>query len=124
DEFERDLETTKEWSNAYTALLVSTSLVAIIILLSVILYNVGDPADTLYSTMVIVFFMAFLGVGLLFSSSPKDSKVHGLSVKSKEQVFIHKWIPLTLVLSTLAVIIFTIIPTFIGSPEFFIDIKG
>ncbi|KKG10367.1 flagellar assembly protein FlaJ [Methanosarcina sp. 1.H.T.1A.1] len=124
DEFERDLETTKEWSNAYTALLVSTSLVAIIILLSVILYNIGDPADTLYSTMVIVFFMAFLGVGLLFSSSPKDSKVHSLSVKSKEQVFIHKWIPLTLVLSTLAVIIFTIIPTFIGSPEFFIDIKG
>jgi flagellar protein FlaJ len=124
DEFERDLETTKEWSNAYTALLVSTSLVAIIILLSVILYNIGDPADTLYSTIVIVFFMAFLGVGLLFSSSPKDSKVHSLSVKSKEQVFIHKWIPLTLVLSTLAVIIFTIIPTFIGSPEFFIDIKG
>ena len=124
DEFERDLDTTKEWSNAYTALLVSTSLVAIIILLSVILYNIGDPADTLFSTMVIVFFMAFLGVGLLFSSSPKDTKVHSLSVKSKEQVYIHKWIPLTLVLSTLAVIIFTIIPTFFGSPDFFINIKG
>lgn len=124
DEFERDLETTKEWSNAYTALLVSTSLVAIIILLSVILYNIGDPAKTLYSTMVIIFFMAFLGVGLLFSSSPKDSKVHGLSVKSKEQVYIHKWLPLTLVLSALSVIIFTIIPALIGTPDFFVNIKG
>lgn len=124
DEFERDLETTKEWANAYTALLVSTSLVAIIILLSVILYNIGDPADTLYSTMFIIFFMAFFGVGLLFKASPRDSKVHGLSLKSKEQAYIHKWAPLTLALSALAVIVFTIIPAFIGSPEFFIDIKG
>jgi flagellar protein FlaJ len=84
DEFERDLDTTKEWSNAYTALLVSTSLVAIIILLSVILYNVGDPADTLYSTMVIIFFMAFFGVGLLYRCSPKDTKVHSLSVKNQK----------------------------------------
>ncbi|HII79680.1 MAG TPA: archaellar assembly protein FlaJ [Methanosarcina sp.] len=124
DEFERNLETTKEWSNAYTALLVSTSLVAIIMLLSVILYNVGDPADTLYSTMVIIFFMSLFAVGLLYKCSPKDSKVHNLSIKSKEQVYIHKWIPLTLTLSTLAIMIFTIIPTFVGSPEFFIDIKG
>lgn len=124
DEFERDLETTKEWSNAYTALLVSTSLVAIIILLSVILYNIGNPADTLYSTMVIIFFMAFFGVGLLFRCSPKDSKVHNLSIKSKEQAYIHKWIPLTLVLATLAVIVLTILPAFLGSVDFFIDIKG
>ncbi|MDM7919665.1 MAG: archaellar assembly protein FlaJ [Methanosarcina sp.] len=125
DEFERDLDTTKEWSNAYTALLVSTSLVAIIILLSVILYNVGDPADTLYSTMVIIFFMAFFGVGLLYRCSPKDTKVHSLSVKSKEQTFVYKWAPLTLVLAVLSVIVLTILPAFTGFAEdFFIDIKG
>ncbi len=124
DEFERDLETTKEWSNAYTALLVSTSLVAIIILLSVILYNIGDPADTLYSTMFIIFFMAFFGVGLLFKASPKDSKVHSLSIKSQEQVYIYKWAPLSITLAVLAVILLTVIPAFIGSTDFFIDIKG
>jgi len=124
DEFERDLETTKEWSNAYTALLISTSLIAIIILLSVILYNIGEPANTLYSTMVIVFAIAFIGVWLLFACSPKDTKVHGLSIKSKEQIYIHKWMPLTLVLAVLAVIIFTLIPAYIGSVDFFIDIKG
>jgi flagellar protein FlaJ len=125
DEFERDLDTTKEWSNAYTALLVSTSLVAIIILLSVILYNIGEPADTLYSTMFIIFFMAFFGVGLLFRCSPKDTKVHNLSVKSKEQTYIYKWAPLTLVLAVLAVIVFTVLPAFTGlAADFFIDIKG
>ncbi|AAM30012.1 archaellar assembly protein FlaJ [Methanosarcina mazei] len=125
DEFERDLDTTKEWSNAYTALLVSTSLVAIIILLSVILYNIGDPADTLYSTMFIIFFMAFFGVGLLFRCSPKDTKVHNLSVKSKEQTYIYKWAPLTLVIAALAVLLLTVLPAFTGSAaDFFIDIKG
>jgi flagellar protein FlaJ len=125
DEFERDLDTTKEWSNAYTALLVSTSLVAIIILLSVILYNVGDPADTLYSTMFIIFFMAFFGVGLLYRCSPKDTKVHSLSVKSKEQTFVHMWTPLTLFIAFLVVVVLTIIPAFTGlAADFFIDIKG
>lgn len=125
DEFERDLDTTKEWSNAYTALLVSTSLVAIIILLSVILYNIGDPADTLYSTMFIIFFMAFFGVGLLYRCSPKDTKVHGLSIKSKEQTYVYKWAPLTLVVAVLAVLMLTVLPAFTGlAANFFIDIKG
>ncbi len=86
DEFERQLETAKEWSNAYTALLVSTSLVSIIVLLSVILYNLGNPARTLYSTMVIIFIMSFLGTGLLFQASPKDAKAHDLKIKSKQAV--------------------------------------
>ncbi|MDD3041715.1 MAG: archaellar assembly protein FlaJ [Methanosarcinaceae archaeon] len=124
DEFERNLETTKEWANAYSALLVSTALIAIIVLLSVILYNIGDTARTLNSTIIIVFFMAFSGVGLIFSASPKDARVHDLDIKSKEQVYIYKWIPFTLAISALIVILFTIIPTFINPIEFYVDIKG
>ncbi len=124
DEFERDLETTKEWANAYTALLVSTSLVAIIVLLSVILYNLGSPERTLYSTMFIVSFMALFGAGLLFKASPKDAKAHSLKIKSREQVFIYKWIPYTLALSALFVTLFTVLPAFISTANFYIDIKG
>ena len=124
DEFERQLETAKEWSNAYTALLVSTSLVSIIVLLSVILYNLGNPARTLYSTMVIIFIMSFLGTGLLFQASPKDAKAHDLKIKSTEQIFIYKWIPHTLILFTLIIILLTIVPAFISSIQFSIDIKG
>jgi archaeal flagellar protein FlaJ len=104
DEYERDLETTKEWSTAYTALLVSTSLVSIIVLLSVILYNLGNPARTLYSTMFVISIMSILGVGLLFKGSPKDSRAHNLKIKSKEQIFVYKWLPHTLILSTLMII--------------------
>jgi archaeal flagellar protein FlaJ len=124
DEYERELETTKEWSNAYTALLVSTSLVSIIILLSVILYNLGNTKTTLSSTVVIIFLMSLFGVSLLFQASPKDSRAHGLKIKSKEQVFIYKWLPHTLILSTLIILLLTIVPAFIGSVEFYVDIKG
>ncbi len=124
DEFERQLETTKEWANAYTALLVSTSLIAIIVLLSVILYNLGSPERTLYSTMFIVALMAFGGVALLFRASPKDSRVHGLEIKSTEQEFIHKWLPHTLILSGLFLLLLTVLPAFIGSIDFYVDIKG
>lgn len=124
DEFERDLDTTKEWSNAYTALLVSTSLVSIIVLLSVILYNLGNPSRTLYATAFIITAMSALGVGLLYKASPKDTKIHGLKIKSREQEFINQWLPHTLILSTLIIILFTIIPAFVGSLQFLIDIKG
>jgi flagellar protein FlaJ len=124
DEYERELETTKEWSNAYTALLVSTSLVSIIILLSVILYNLGNTKTTLSSTVVVISLMSLFGVSLLFQASPKDARAHDLKIKSKEQVFIYKWLPHTLILSTLIILLLTIVPAFIGSFEFFLDIKG
>ena len=124
DEYERDLETTKEWSTAYTALLVSTSLISIIVLLSVILYNLGNPARTLYSTMFVISFMSILGVGLLFKGSPMDSRAHDLKIKSKEQIFIYKWLPHTLILSALIIILLTIVPAFISPAAFYIDIKG
>lgn len=124
DEYERELETTKEWSNAYTALLLTGALIAIIMLLSVILYNIGSAARTLYFTMIIVFVIAFGGVILLFKASPKDSRIHGLTIKSKEQNLIYKWILPTVALSTLIVILFTIVPLFTNTAEFSIDIKG
>jgi archaeal flagellar protein FlaJ len=124
DEYERELDTTREWSNAYTALLVSTSLISIIVLLSVILYNLGSPARTLYSTVFVILLMSIIGVGLLFQGSPKDLRAHNLKIKSKEQVFIYKWLPHTLILSTFIVLLLTILPAFIGSAEYYIDIKG
>ncbi|WP_462273446.1 archaellar assembly protein FlaJ [Methanohalophilus sp.] len=124
DEFNRNLETTKEWSNAYTALLVSTSLVSIIVLLAVLLYNLGDPVSTLYGTAFIVFLMSFGGVALLFRGVPRDAMIHDLPIKSQEQIFIYKWMPLTLILATLSVVFLTLGPAFLYSIDFFVDIKG
>ncbi|MBP2029986.1 flagellar protein FlaJ [Methanohalophilus levihalophilus] len=125
DEFERQLETTKEWSNAYTALLVSTSLVSIIVLLSVIIYSVGDPKETLYGTAFAISLMSFSGVGMLFKGVPVDSTVHNLPIKSEEQVFIKKWFKITLLLAAMVVVLLTLIPAFFApNAEFPIDIKG
>ncbi|ABE51348.1 archaellar assembly protein FlaJ [Methanococcoides burtonii] len=124
DEFERNLETTKEWSNAYTALLVSTSLVSIIVLLSVILYNLGEPSKTLYGTAFIVSLMSFGGVALLFKGVPRDSMIHSLDKKSKEQTYIYKWLPVTIIFSVLSVVTLTLIPSFFYPVDFYVGIKG
>jgi len=127
DEYERDLESLRKWSDAYTALMVSTSLISIIILLSVIIYNVGDPAKTLFTIAGLVFIISLFGVGFLFKSAPKDLKTHNFSIKSNEQVLIHKWLPISVFFSFLSVISITIVPVFIR-PEMFtfgnIDLKG
>ena len=124
DEYDRNLETTKEWSNAYTALLVSTSLVSIIVLLAVLLYSFGDPAQTLYGTAFVVSVMSFGGVALLFKGVPRDAMNHDLPIKSQEQIFIYKWMPLTLISAILLVICLTLGPAFLYSIDFFVDIKG
>jgi archaeal flagellar protein FlaJ len=68
--------------------------------------------------------MSVMGVFLLYSSAPKDAKAHNLEIKSKEQVFINKWLPHTLILSSMIILLFTIIPAFLNWAEFYIDVKG
>ncbi|MEM4291667.1 MAG: type II secretion system F family protein, partial [Archaeoglobaceae archaeon] len=46
DEYDRNLESLRKWSDAYTSLLVSASLISVVVLLSVVIYSVGDPATT------------------------------------------------------------------------------
>jgi len=127
DEFERCLESLRKWTDAYTALMVSTSLVSIVILLSVIIYKVGDPAQTLYTTAFFILLISFMGVALLYKSVPKDVKTHNLRIKSREQRIVAKWMPVSLIISLLLIFLMSVIPTFFN-PEMFvfngIDLKG
>jgi flagellar protein FlaJ len=127
DEFERSLESLKKWSDAYTALMVSTSLISIIILLSVIIYNIGDPARTLFTVAGLVFMISLFGVGFLFKSVPKDIKTHNLKIKSREQTIVYKWMPVSYLLSAIFVLSITVVPVFV-KPDLFVfndlDFKG
>jgi flagellar protein FlaJ len=49
---------------------------------------------------------------------------HDLPIKSQEQIFIYKWMPLTLISAILLVICLTLAPAFLYSIDFFVDIKG
>lgn len=101
NEYERSLESLKKWTDAYSALLVSMSFISITVVLSVVLYNIGDPAITLIATASMVALVAGIGVFILRSEAPKEIKVHSLAHGSAEQQAIKN---LTKILVPIAVI--------------------
>lgn len=85
NEYERSLESLKKWTDAYTALLVSMSLVSVTVLLSTCLYNMGDPVTTIGATLVVIALIAGIGAFVLRSEAPKEFKTHTMETRSAEQ---------------------------------------
>ncbi|HMK46415.1 MAG TPA: archaellar assembly protein FlaJ [Methanocella sp.] len=85
NEYERSLESLKKWTDAYTALLVSMAFVAVTMLLSVILYNIGDPFTMLMATVLLTTLVGGIAVFIIRSESPKEFKTHHLKYLSMEQ---------------------------------------
>ncbi|MCS7118767.1 MAG: archaellar assembly protein FlaJ [Archaeoglobaceae archaeon] len=117
DEYDRSLESLRKWSDAYTSLLVSASLISVVILLSAVIYSVSNPASTLIFSAFGNFLICLFGVFMLFKAVPKDRKIHDFRIKSKEQDFALKLFPLIL-LGIILFIIFGLIPVLFGNYEF------
>lgn len=114
DEYERNLESLRKWSDAYASLLVSASLISVVILLSVVIYSSGDPSSTLIVSAMGNFAIAMFGVFMLFKAVPKDKKVHDSKIKSKEQKIISRLSPLLIPLALISIVILTLIPSFLS----------
>ncbi|VUT23831.1 MAG: flagellar assembly protein J [Candidatus Methanolliviera sp. GoM_asphalt] len=97
--YERDLTTLQKGMDAFTAILISTAVVSIILLLSVAIYTTGEAGKTLYISVFLVGVTSLLVVLLLFSTSPKEFKTHPLPKRSKEQEQIHDWRAICVVLA-------------------------
>ena len=85
NKYENDVESLKKWTDAYSAILVSVSLVIAVVLISSMLFQMGDLYTTSILSGVLLCFIAFLGVYALYRVSPYEKIAHSLSVKSKEQ---------------------------------------
>jgi len=118
DEYDRNLESLRKWSDAYTSLLVSASLISVVILLSVVIYSAGDPAAVLFTSAFGVFLICIFGVLMLFKAVPKDKKVHSMKIKSKEQSLAYKLLLPLLLTGILLFILCGLIPTITGKHEF------
>jgi flagellar protein FlaJ len=90
NEYERSLESLKKWTDAFTALLVSMSFISITIVLSITLYNMGDPVTMLTATAMMIGLVGFIGVFLIRAEAPKEIKTHSLANKSNEQQLVDK----------------------------------
>lgn len=90
NKYEKDVEALKKWMDGYTALLVSTTLVVLIQMISLVIYNTGNMNSLVKATSFMILFICLIGVYLLYRSAPQDVKTHSLEDKSVEQEKIGK----------------------------------
>ncbi|ADB58433.1 archaellar assembly protein FlaJ [Archaeoglobus profundus] len=126
DEYQRNLESLRKWTDAYVSILVSTTLISIVVLLAVTIYSSTNPVLSLIGSAFASLAFSLFGVFMLYKSSPKDAKTHDLSIKSVEQMIIARLQKVLLPISFFVIIMFSVVPT-IFNPEaklLGIDMKG
>jgi flagellar protein FlaJ len=83
NEYERDIESLRKWSDAFVALMVSANLVVLVALISNMIYDLGSLFIVMVELVVIA--TAGLGAWLIYRIAPFDPMIHKLKDKSPEQ---------------------------------------
>lgn len=100
-QIEQGLEMLKKWGDAYIAMLLSGTVIAVTIMISIAIYSPQGLEGTLNMAYVIILVICVFGNLLMYTSVPDDPKSHGLMERSsKEQQTIHAMeriiVPLTI----------------------------
>lgn len=83
DEYERNMENLKKWTDAYVALILSGALVVVICIVSMLIFPM-DPK--LIAALTSVMLLSVLAAGwIIYRASPKEIKTHALKYISREQ---------------------------------------
>ncbi|KKH45837.1 archaellar assembly protein FlaJ [Methanosarcina sp. 1.H.A.2.2] len=85
NQYERNIEELKTWTDGYTALLISTTLVVTIILISSMIYPMGNLRIMCFMVLLLLSAICGIGIFALYCSAPCEEKTHRLKHKSKEQ---------------------------------------
>ena len=89
-QIEQGLEMLKKWGDAYIALLLSGTVIAVTIMISIAIYSPQGIESTLNMAFLIILTVCIFGNLLMYTSVPEDPKSHGLALRSsKEQQTIH-----------------------------------
>ena len=107
---EQGLEMLKKWGDAYIAMLLSGTVIAVVMMISIAIYAPAGIQGTLNIAYGIIFAISLSGNVLMYTSVPDDPKSHGLTTRaSKEQDTIHAMeriiVPLTIVAVILLVLL-------------------
>ena len=100
-QLEQGLELLKKWGDAYVAMLLSGTVIAVTMMISIAIYSPTGMDTTLNMTYGIILAICVFGNILMYQSVPDDPKAHGLTrYMSKEQATIHAMerviVPLTI----------------------------
>ena len=111
--YEQGFELLTKWGDAYVAMLLAGTVIAVTIMISVAIYSPVGMEGTLNMSYGIIFLICGGGIVLMYQSVPEDPKTHGLAGRSsKEQNTIHA---LEKIVVPVAVIL-TLLLWFLGVP--------
>jgi flagellar protein FlaJ len=109
-QIEQGLELLKKWGDAYVAMLLSGTVIAVTIMISIAIYSPTSMDATLDMAYAIILVICVFGNVLMFQSVPDDPKSHGLKGRtSKEQETIHAMERIIIPLIIVAVIILSLL---------------
>ena len=117
--FEQGFELLTKWGDAYVAMLLAGTVIAVTIMISVAIYSPAGMEGTLNMSYGIIFLICMGGIVLMYQSVPEDPKTHGLPGRSsKDQNTIQALekiiVPVTVIL--------TLLLWFLGVPAGFLFI--
>jgi archaeal flagellar protein FlaJ len=107
---EQGLELVKKWGDAYVAMLLSGTVIAVTIMISIAIYSPAGMETTLDVAYGIIFAICFFGNLLMYQSVNEDAKTHGLVNRgSKEQKTIHSMERIIVPLTIAAIVILALL---------------
>jgi len=103
-QYEQGCELVKKWGDAYVAMLLSGTVIAVTIMISIAIYSPTGMETTLNVSYGIILLICFFSNVLMYQSVPSDPKTHGLTDRtSKEQATISAMeriiVPITVVIA-------------------------
>ena len=107
DEYERDIESLKKWTDAYVALILSASLVVVVSVVSMLIFPMKPSYIVTLTWMMLM--TTVLGAWIMYRASPKDVKTHSLTHSSAGQkigkeLFKFMVVPMAIVITLLLMI--------------------
>ena len=89
-QLEQGMSMLQKWGDAYVAMLLSGTVIAVIVMISVVIYAPTDIQSSFDMSYAVILAISVFGIVLMYTSVPDDPKSHGLKERtSKEQTAIH-----------------------------------
>ncbi|HVP96162.1 archaellar assembly protein FlaJ [Methanoregula sp.] len=90
NQLEQGMSMLQKWGDAYVAMLLSGTVIAVIVMISVVIYSPNDIQSSFNMSYAVILAISVFGIVLMYTSVPDDPKSHGLKERtSKEQSTIH-----------------------------------
>ncbi|MHB8085947.1 MAG: hypothetical protein ACYDHZ_08975 [Dehalococcoidia bacterium] len=83
EEYEAHVESLKKWTDAFTALIISASLVVVITVVSILIFPMAPGFVATLTFLMLI--STLLGCWIMYRAAPKEIKTHNLPETSKAQ---------------------------------------